>query len=153
MAKAIVIGVVVVAVAAGAIWWACGHGSLTTLPRPDRHRPRTDEEGRVVLMAFGRDWAKRFGSTEGELSAALIAGADAALADRVGREVGSIELRFDDPSKGRDVPVTLIVSYTSSRERSTACVSLGWDDVPHGVRADLLRGTGTPVFRTWRADG
>src|ERR1700679_1812301 len=113
MTKAMVIGVVVVAVVAGVIWWVRGQGSPATLPRPEQHRPRSDEEGRVVLMAFGRAWAKRFGSTEDELSAALIAGPDAALADRVGREVGVIELRFDDPGKGRDVPVTLIVSYAS----------------------------------------
>lgn len=151
MTKVILIGVVVAAVVAGAIWWPRGQGASPEADRPHRRQPMADEEGPVVLMAFGQDWAKRFGCTEDQLSGALITGADAALGERVSRDVGVVDLRFDDSAKGTEVAVTLMVTYASTAERSTARLTLTWDDVPRGVRGDLLRGTGTPVFRKWRA--
>jgi hypothetical protein len=150
MARAVVIGVVAAAVVAGVVWWLRSQVTSPARSGPDRPRRAAVDEGRVVLAAFSRDWAKRFDVAEEDLSAALITGADAALAARVDAEVGVVDLRFDDAGGRRDVPVTLIVSYASTGERSTARLSLPWDDVPDGVRAELLRGGGSPVFRKWR---
>ena len=146
MARVIMLGAVVVAVVAGAIWWTRRQDA-----RPGRPaRPRADEDGHVVLMAFGPEWAKRFGSTEGELGGALLAGADAALAERVDREVGVVDLRFDGRDGNARVAVAIIVTYASTQERSTAHLTLPWDDIPQAVRASLLRDGGTAVFRKWR---
>jgi hypothetical protein len=151
MTRALVIGAIVAAIVAGAIWWARSQGASPVTPGPRRQQPGNGEEGRVILMALGQDWAKRFGCTEDELSDALITGANAALADRVGRETGVIDLRFDTPAGGTQVAATLLVTYASTGERATARLVLAWDDIPRSVRGDLLRAAGTPVFRKWRA--
>jgi hypothetical protein len=152
MAKVVVIGVAAAAVLAGAIWWMRGQGTSPAPQRARGQRPMAGEEGRVVVLAFGRDWARRFDCTEDELSGALITGANATLAKRVGQEAGLVDLRYDASAGGAKVAVTLMVTYASTMERSTARLDLPWDDVPRGVRADLLRGTGTAVFRKWKAD-
>jgi hypothetical protein len=146
MARVILLGAVVVAVAAGAIWWIRSQGAQSGRPP----RPYADQDGQVVLMAFGEEWAKRFGSTEGELRGALLAGTDTALAERVDREVGIVDLRFDGGGGSGQVATTIIVTYASTQERSTAHLPLPWDDVPQAVRASLLRDGGTAVFRKWR---
>jgi hypothetical protein len=150
--RVILLGVVVAAVAAAAIWWLRSKGTSAAAGRGRGQQPGTWQEGRVVLLAFGRDWAKRFGCTEDQLSDAISTGADATLAERVSREIGVVDLRFDPPARGSDVAVTLLVSYASTAERSTAGLTLAWDDVPRDVRGDLLR-TGAPVFRKWTALG
>jgi hypothetical protein len=152
MTRVIVFGVLVAAAVAGMIWWACNQGTSSETRRRGGQRPTPDEEARVVLMAFGQDWAKRFGCTEDELSGALIAGTDVALAEHISREVGVIDLRFDSVVGGAEVAATLMVTYTSTAERSTARLTLAWDDVPRSVRGDVLRGADTPVFRKWRGD-
>jgi hypothetical protein len=157
MTRAILLGVVVAAVVAGVIWWARGQGDGGDAQRPERSRLRTDDEARLVLMAFGGEWAKRFGCTEDELSSAFMAKAGSTgtragtpLAERVSAEVGVVDLRFDQADGNRGVAVTILLTYSGSRARSTAHLTLAWDDVPGSVRADLLRG-GAPVFRKWRA--
>ncbi len=150
MARVILLGAVVVAVVAGAIWWIRSQDAQSGRPA----RPRADQDGQVVLMAFGEEWAKRFASTEGELRGALLTGMDTALAERIDREVGIVDLRFDGGGGGGgggQVAATIIVTYASTQERSTAHLPLPWDDVPQAVRASLLRDGGTAVFRKWRA--
>jgi hypothetical protein len=151
MTRAILIGVVVVAVVAGAIWWLCGQNSSAAAPPAPRRRPTADEEAPVVITALGPDWAARFGCTEAELEAALVTGADKELAERVAEETGIVDLRFDGSASGTDVAVTLLVTYASTRERATARLVLPLDDVPGGVRAELMRNQDSPVFRKWSA--
>jgi hypothetical protein len=131
-----------VAALGAAVWWA-----LRWWPT----ERRTDEIGRVVVQAYGGEWATRFGITSERLSAALFAGANAALLHRIDHEVGVVDLRFDGDSRGNTVATTVIVTYNGDTEHSTAKLTLAWDDVPHTVRADLLRHSGDAVFRKWRA--
>jgi len=131
-----------VAALGAAVWWA-----RRWWP-PGR---RTDEIGRVVVQAYGGEWATRFGITGERLRAALFAGANAALLRRVDREFGVVDLRFDGDSRRNTVATTGIVTYNGDQEHSTAKLTLAWDDVPHTVRAELLRHSGDAVFRKWRA--
>jgi hypothetical protein len=137
----VLLSVAVLAVVAGAVWWLLGRAA----------RPGAEETGRLVLRAFGRDWAKRFGRAEDELSAAFFAGADAELARRVEAEVGVVDLRFDGRNPSADVSVAIVVRYAGDDRRSTAYLTLPWDDVPRSVRAGLLGGDPGVVFRKWRA--
>lgn len=111
----------------------------------------TDVIGRVVVEAHGTEWARRFGATPERLRTALLTDADPVLRRRVDQEVGVVDLTFDGRSGGSSVPITMIVDYAGSGERSTTRLLLPWDAVPQGVRAELLRNGRTPVFRKWRA--
>lgn len=123
-----------------ALWW--GHRWWTT-------RTRVDELGLVVAQAYEGEWTDRFGVTTEALHAALVDGGDAVLRRRIDQAVGVVDLRFDG-GPAETVATTVVVTYDDDR-RSTARLSLPWNDVPHTVRADLLRDGTDPVMRTWRA--
>jgi hypothetical protein len=140
MDRKIMIALLAVAAIAGVIWW---------LRRPRPTRP--DEIGWVVLQAFGGEWANRFGLTAGELSTAFFEGEDASLRQRIDREIGVVDLRFDGDGQRGGVATTIMVTYAGDDQNSTARMTLPWDDTPQAVRAELLRGHGSTVFRKWRA--
>ncbi|WP_329179199.1 hypothetical protein [Streptomyces sp. NBC_01477] len=106
------------------------------------------EIGAIVLLAYGPDWAKRFGVDVQRLEAALLDGADPELLRRVDSEIGPVDLRFHRAAKGSEV--TFTAEFDGPRGHATATADLPWDDVPQPVRADLLRGSAS-VLRTWRA--
>lgn len=150
MIRAILPSVLALAVVAGAVWWVRTRAARQPETRPAESAERPGETGRVVLLAFGRDWAERFGSTEDGLRSALLAGSDPSLAAWIGGQIGVVAVRFDQPDSSAEVNATVVVSYSGTGERSTARLSLRWDDVPDDVRAELLGGSRT-VVRTWQA--
>ncbi|MFB7943906.1 hypothetical protein ACFC6L_03205 [Kitasatospora phosalacinea] len=135
---------VLLAVAAGGCtWWLLRRGAAAPDAAAD-HRAI----GRIVLLAYGPDWAERHGVDARRLSAALLDGADPALLHRVDTEVGPVDLRFH--GSGSRGQVTVTAEYDGPRGHAKATADLPWDDVPQQVRADLLRGDAA-VLRTWRA--
>jgi hypothetical protein len=150
MIRAILLGMLALAVGAGAAWWVRARLARQRETRPAESAERPDETGRVVLLAFARNWAERFGSTEDGLRSALLARSDPSLAAWIGGQIGIVAVRFDQVDPSAEVNVTVLVSYRGTGERSTARLRLRWDDVPQGVRAELLAGSRT-VVRTWQA--
>ncbi len=116
-----------------------------------RARARRDRTGQIVIQAFGGAWAERFDRTAAELNAALFADADESLRRLVHREVGVIDLCFALDGAHGEVTTTITVNYAGEQQRSTARLTLKWDDVPYAVRADLMRGDGATAYRQWRA--
>ncbi|RKS74314.1 hypothetical protein BZB76_2825 [Actinomadura pelletieri DSM 43383] len=128
------------AIVGAAVWWA---------HRQWAARPRGDELGRVVAQAYAGEWTDRFGVTAEALHAALAEGDDPVLRERIDQAIGAVDLSFAKGPEGT-VAATVVVIDDNGR-RSTARLSLRWDDVPESVRAELLRdGTG-PSVRSWRA--
>jgi hypothetical protein len=139
---------ILAAAAAGGGWWL-----RRPTPEPSaRPDPRAARElGAVVASAYENDWATRFGVPAEQLGAALRGGSPDGLRRRIDDEVGVVDLRFDGAGRRGEVNATVIVSYRGSAERSTAKLTLPWDEVPGTVRADLIRDGSNPVLRKWRA--
>lgn len=138
----LILGVIIVAAGVAVAW-----RMLVSPPR----KP-ADPIGPVVIDALGTDWTTRFGWTQAELRAMVASGADTALRRRVDAEVGLVDLKFDATGGSRSsVAVTVVAGYSGEGARSTAHLSLPWDSVPSEVRAELLKGSGSVVFRKWRA--
>ncbi|MFC4055080.1 hypothetical protein ACFOY4_35785 [Actinomadura syzygii] len=127
-------------VGAAALWWA---------RRRWVARPRVDELGRVVAQAYESEWTDRFGVTAEALHAALAENGDSVLRERIDRAIGAVDLAFESGADGA-VAATVVVDDEGGA-RSTARLSLPWEDVPQGVRADLLRNGASPALRSWRA--
>ncbi len=116
-----------------------------------RGNRNTYELGRVVLEAFGEDWAARLGRPLTALRPAALAGSDPELRRALDDLVGPVEVDFDGSGRpGTSVPVTVSVAYSDDRTQSRAEMMLPWDLVPAAVRAELIRGR-TKVSQTWRA--
>ncbi len=113
-------------------------------------RERT-ELGMVILDAYSADWSQRLAVSPAALRQG-VEGRDATLASRIDAEVGIVDLRFSEPGGARSkVQATAMVTYAGTPGRSVAEIELAWDDVPGGVRAELIRKPGGTVFRKWRA--
>lgn len=136
----IILAVVVVIILAAAALWKMNRGSTN----------QQDESGRIVLLAFGREWSRRFSCPEEELGKALTSRTDSPIARRVDAETGVADLRYAGQPGGSGVATTIDVTYSSTGQRATAELMLPWDDVPRDVRAGLIR-DGGPVFQKWRA--
>lgn len=136
----IIFAVVVVIILAAAAWWKIKQGSAY----------QQDESGRVVLLAFGKEWSKKFSCPEEELSKALTAKTGSLIARRVGAETGVADLCYTGRPGGSGVATTIDVTYSSTGQRATAELTLPWDEVPRDVRAGLIR-DGGPIFQKWRA--
>src|SRR5512142_393745 len=137
-------------------WWFGVAAAVTGGVLVWRHRHAGDgdrdaaELGRVVLDAYGEDWATRLGTSPTAVRSAALGGGDVALRQALDDLVGPVEVDFDGSDQTQtSVPATVMVAYGGGRTRSRAELVLPWDRVPAAVRAELIRGR-TRVSQTWR---
>lgn len=140
-----------VAVVAVVVAWRCV-GRLRDRPPADRANARdlrTNAVGRIVLDAYGTEWAMQFGRSREEVRDAVLGDAHPDLRERIDREIGVVDVRFDHG--GGSGPATVTVTYRHGGARSTAQLSLPWESLPDGVRVELLQTGRSTAFRKWRA--
>ncbi|WP_432932393.1 hypothetical protein ACQPZZ_14630 [Microbispora sp. CA-135349] len=145
----LVMGAVAVVAAVFARRWA---GRLKKHPPADRANARdlrTNAVGKVVLDAYGTEWAKQFGRSREEVRDAVLGDAHPDLRERIDREIGVVDVRFDHSGGG--APATVTVAYRHDGAHSTARLRLPWESLPDGVRVELLQTGRSTASRTWRA--
>jgi len=145
----LVIGMVAVVAVVVARRWIGGLRDHSPADRANERDLRTGAVGRIVLDAYGTEWAKQFGRSREEVRDAVLGGAHADLLERIDREIGVVDVRFDHG--GGDGPATVTVAYRHDGARSTARLSLPWESLPGSVRVELLQTGRSAAFRKWRA--
>ncbi|MEU8054637.1 hypothetical protein [Microbispora bryophytorum] len=117
--------------------------------RADARDLRTNAVGKVVLDAYGTEWAKQFGCSREAVRDAVLKGALPDLLLRIDQEIGVVDVRFDHNGAGASAIVT--VAYRHGGSHSSAQLTLPWDALPDGVRAEFLQTGRSTAFRKWRA--
>lgn len=101
----------------------------------------------LVLDTMEDEWSRRLGAGTEQVREAVLRGGAGQLQDRLRELVGEVDIDF---TFAGSAPVQILVrcSYADGN-KTTATLSLPWENVPQEIRAEFLRSGDKEVHQRW----
>lgn len=140
----IVVGIVVAAAVAGAVW--------LYMRRHSAERPGKDDLAGLIADALADEWAGRAGADSESVRRAVRRGEPAEVRRRLAVLVADVEASFQSTGPAGPVRVSVHCKYAVDGSATTVTMEIPWERVPQEVRAQFIRTGDEHISRLWSID-